>query len=46
MGLEKNKTKEVENLQQEIAEKVVEGIKSAGKSKKEWIRAIKNNEPY
>ena len=40
MDLEKNKTKEVENLQQEIAEKVVEGIKSAGKSKKEWIRAI------
>ena len=48
MDLEKNKTKEVKNLQQEIAEKVVEGIKLAGKSKKEWIRAIlvkKNDKP-
>ncbi len=48
MKMEKNKTKEVNNLQQEIAEKVVEGIKLAGKSKKEWIRAIlvkKNDKP-
>jgi len=48
MSLEKNKTKKIENLQQEIAEKVVEGIKLAGKSKKEWIRAIlvkKNDKP-
>jgi hypothetical protein len=38
--LEKYKTKEVENLQKEIAEEVVEEINLAGKSKKEWIRAI------
>jgi hypothetical protein len=40
MEMEKNKTKEVENLQKEIAEEVVEEIKLVGKSKKEWIRAI------
>ena len=48
MEMEKNKTKEVENLQKEIAEEVVEEINLAGKSKKEWIRAIlvkKNDEP-
>jgi hypothetical protein len=48
MEMEKYKTKEVKNLQQEIAEKVVEEIKLAGKSEKEWIRAIllkKNDEP-
>ena len=48
MEMEKNKTKEVENLQKEIAEEVVEEINLAGKSKKEWIRAIlvkKNDKP-
>jgi len=40
MNVNKNKTKEVENLQQEIAEEVVEEIKLTGKSKNEWIRAI------
>ena len=48
MNYEKNKTKEVENLQQEIAEEVVEEIKQAGKSRNEWIRAIlvkKNDNP-
>jgi hypothetical protein len=48
MDFEKIKTKEVENLQKEIAEEVVEEINLAGKSKKEWIRAIlvkKNDKP-
>jgi hypothetical protein len=48
MDLEKYKTKEVNNLQQEIAEEVVEEINLSGKSKKEWIRAIlvkKNDKP-
>ena len=40
MNFNNNKTKEVENIQQEIAEEVVEEIKQAGKSSKEWIRAI------
>jgi hypothetical protein len=40
MDLEKNKPNEVENLQKEIAEEVVEEIKLAGKSEKDWIRAI------
>ena len=40
MNVNKNKTKEVENLQQEIAEEVVEEIKLTGKSKNEWLRAI------
>ena len=35
MNVNKNKTKEVENLQQEIAEEVVEEIKQAGKSRNE-----------
>jgi hypothetical protein len=48
MEIEKNKTKEVENLKKEIAEKVVEEIKLSGKSEKEWIRAIlvKKNDKY
>ena len=48
MNVNKNKTKEVKNLQQEIAEEVVEEIKLTGKSKNEWIRAIlvkKNDNP-
>ena len=48
MNLEKYKTKEVKDLQQEIAEEVVEEINLSGKSKKEWIRAIlvkKNDKP-
>ena len=40
MDFNNYKTKEIENLQQEIAEEVVEEIKLAGKSSKEWIRAI------
>ena len=40
MNFEKNKAKDVKNLQKEIAEEVVEEIKLAGKSSKEWIRAI------
>jgi hypothetical protein len=48
MDLEKNKPNEVENLQKEIAEEVVEEIELAGKSEKDWIRAIlvkKNDKP-
>ncbi len=48
MNENKNKTKEVENLQQEIAEEVVEEINQTGKSRNEWIRAIlvkKNDNP-
>ena len=40
MDLEKNKPNEVEKLQKEIAEEVVEEIELAGKSEKDWIRAI------
>ena len=48
MNENKNKTKEIENLQQELAEEVVGEINQTGKNKNKWIRAIlvkKNNKP-
>ena len=40
MDLDKIRQKEVKNLQQEIAGKVVRSINLTGRGKEEWIRAI------